>query len=96
MITSYSFSEEIESTEILVEQGKNVTFEEIQEEEEIKSKEQILPSQVKGMHLTVFAAASQFHKTRTNDLLDNTDLILQQYPVFYLIYRMLKVEVCMQ
>lgn len=74
MITSCSFAEEIESTEILVEQGENVTLNETQTQEEIKKVEQVLPSQAKGMHLTVYAAASQFHKTRTNDLLDNTEM----------------------
>lgn len=78
------FAEEIESTEILVEQGENVVqetqkseeSEKTQETEQIEEKkiEKILPSQAKGMHLTVFAAASQFHKTRTNDLLDNTEM----------------------
>ena len=72
-ITSCSFAEEIESTEILVEQGENVTLNETQEEER-KPIEQVLPSQAKGMHLTVYAAASQFHKIRTNDLLDNTEM----------------------
>ncbi|MCR4662692.1 MAG: putative glycoside hydrolase [Endomicrobiaceae bacterium] len=76
MITNFSFAEEIESTEVLVEQGETVTLNENTEQEEETStpKEQVLPSQVKGMHLTVFAAASQFHKTRTNDLLDNTEM----------------------
>ncbi|MCR4662503.1 MAG: putative glycoside hydrolase, partial [Endomicrobiaceae bacterium] len=73
MITSCSFAEEIESTEILVEQGENVTLDKEQQEETIP-KEQVLPSQAKGMHLTVFAAASQFHKTRIDDLLDNTEM----------------------
>ena len=73
MITSCSFAEEVESTEILVEQGEDITLNEKQEQKE-KTKEQILASQVKGMHLTVFAAASQFHKTRTDDLLDNTEM----------------------
>lgn len=78
------FAEEIESTEILVEQGENVVQEtqkfeesqELQESQQIEEKktDQILPSQAKGMHLTVFAAASQFHKTRTNDLLNNTEM----------------------
>ena len=74
MITSCSFAEEIESTEILVEQGEDITLNEKQEQEESKPKEQVSASQAKGMHLTVFAAASQFHKTRTNDLLDNTEM----------------------
>lgn len=75
MITGCSFAEEIESTEILVEQGEPVTLTETAEqEEETTVKEQVLPSQAKGMHLTVYAAASQFHKTRTNDLLDNTEM----------------------
>jgi hypothetical protein len=74
MITSCSFAEEIESTEILVEQGEDITFDENKEQKESKNKEQVLASQAKGMHLTVFAAASQFHKTRTNDLLDNTEM----------------------
>ena len=73
MITSCSFAEEIESTEILVEQGDDV-IQETQQPEEEKQVEQVLPSQAKGMHLTVYAAASQFHKTRTNDLLDNTEM----------------------
>ena len=75
------FAEEIESTEILVEQGENVVqetqkFEEQQESQQVEEKQadKILPSQVKGMHLTVYAAASQIHKTRTNDLLDNTEM----------------------
>ncbi len=74
MIASSSFAAEIESTEILVEQGKNVTLNEDQKQEEKEPVEQVLPSQVKGMHLTVFAAASQFHKTRIDDLLDNTEM----------------------
>ena len=74
VITSCSFAEDIESTEILIEQGEDISLKETQEQEEIKPIEQVLPSQAKGMHLTVFAAASQFHKTRTNDLLDNTEM----------------------
>lgn len=74
MITSCSFAEEIESTEILVEQGENVILNEEQEQEKTMPEEQVLPSQAKGMHLTVFAAASQFHKTRTDDLLNNTEM----------------------
>lgn len=75
MITGCSFAEDIESTEVLVEQGENVTLNEtVEQEEETTVKEQVLPSQAKGMHLTVYAAASQFHKTRTNDLLDNTEM----------------------
>lgn len=74
MITSCSFAEDVESTEILVEQGKNVTLNEDQKQEEKEPIEQVLPSQAKGMHLTVFAAASQFHKTRIDDLLDNTEM----------------------
>ena len=76
MITGCSFAEEIESTEILVEQGYDVIQEtqQPQQTEQEKQVEQVLPSQAKGMHLTVYAAASQFHKTKTNDLLDNTEM----------------------
>ena len=60
---------------MVFEQGENVTLNEtVEQEEETTVKEQVLPSQAKGMHLTVYAAASQFHKTRTNDLLDNTEM----------------------
>lgn len=66
------FAQEFE-TEILVDQSNPATYEEIEEIKE-SNVEQISASQAKGMHLTVFAAASQFHKTRINDLLENTEM----------------------
>ena len=40
----------------------------------MEQKKQVIDSQVKGMHLTIFATDSQLHKTRINDLLDNTEM----------------------
>ena len=83
----FAQEQEIESVEILVEQGGSVNKQDRQEqvqvsenqqeekqEEEKPQVEQISADQAKGMHLTIYAAASQFHKTRTNDLLDNTEM----------------------
>ena len=83
----FAQEQEIESVEILVEQGGSVNKQDRQEqvqvsenqqeekqEEEKPQVEQVSADQAKGMHLTIYAAASQFHKTRTNDLLDNTEM----------------------
>lgn len=69
-INLFAQDKEIENVEILVGQ------EEQSEQTEGKTEQinYITSSQVKGMHLTTRAAASSFHKTRINDLLDTTEL----------------------
>ena len=78
MMSNNLFSEEIESSEILVEQGEIVSQsqEGTNTEKKVEEKhiEKVSPDMVKGMHLTVFASASQVHKTRTDDLLNNTEM----------------------
>ena len=86
-VSCFAQEQEIESVEILVEQGKSVDQQDKQEQVQVSEKqqeeqqeeekpqpEQVSADQAKGMHLTIYAAASQTHKTRTNDLLDNTEM----------------------
>ncbi|MBO7611176.1 MAG: putative glycoside hydrolase [Elusimicrobia bacterium] len=85
LVSTNIFAEqEIESVEILVQQDKVAGSEQVQKTEQIEEEqpkeeekpqvEQISADQAKGMHLTIYAAASQQHKIRTNDLLDNTEM----------------------
>ena len=63
-------------TEVLVNQDskEEQSKEEKQQIQLLEQKKQVIDSQVKGMHLTIFATNSQLHKTRINDLLDNTEM----------------------
>lgn len=69
-INLFAQDKEIENVEILVGQEEQSE----QTEEKTEQTNYITSSQVKGMHLTTRAAASSFHKTRINDLLDTTEL----------------------
>jgi hypothetical protein len=71
LISNICFAKE-EKTDILVDQ--DIEQEQQIQEQNFSQKEQISASQAKGMHLTTFASASQFYKTRINDLLDNTEM----------------------
>lgn len=69
-IDLFAQDKKIENVEILVDQEEQSE----QTEEKNEQINYITSSQVKGMHLTTRAAASSFHKTRINDLLDTTEL----------------------
>lgn len=71
LISNFCFAKEGQ-TDILVDQ--DIEQEQQVQEQNFNQKEQISGSQAKGMHLTTFASASQIHKKRINDLLDNTEM----------------------
>ena len=71
LISNFCFAKEGQ-TNILVDQ--DIEQEQQVQEQNFNQKEQISASLAKGMHLTTFASASQIHKKRINDLLDNTEM----------------------
>ena len=71
LISNFCFAKEGQ-TDILVDQ--DIEQEQQVQEQNFNQKEQISASLAKGMHLTTFASASQIHKKRINDLLDNTEM----------------------
>ena len=75
LISTNCFCNE-KQTEVIVNQcsQEEQSKEEKQQIQLLEQKKQVIDSQVKGMHLTILATASQFYKTRINDLLDNTEM----------------------
>ncbi len=67
-------AQDIEKVEVLVQQGQELEEEQVEQNERLPQIDFITSDEVKGMHLTTRAAASSFHKTRINDLLDKTEL----------------------